>query len=282
MPEEGLAMDDWSFIDIARLVERKQAVAAAELALENHPLAEGWLAFGGPGTYVNKACGLGLGRPITEPELDELVTFFTSRGVEPRVELSPFVPSSLIEGLARRGFVLLRFGNVLARKLPQGEALRALLPHGWPAGVTVERVDPKDDAAVREYVEISESGFLAEGELLPKEFLEIGIKAVRRPSQDAFLARLNGEAVGAGGCESSGGATALFGTSVKPAWRGKGIQQALIAARLERGRERGSQLAVIISGPGIPTERNAARLGFEMAYSRVTLVKHGEGLVPSA
>lgn len=275
-------MEDWSFVDIARLVERKQAAAVAELARESRPLAEGWMAFGGPGAYVNKACGFGFDRPPTEPELDELVTFFTSRGVEPRVELSPFAPPSLLASLAQRGFVLQRFGNVLARKIPQGDDLRALLPQGWPAGLTIERVDPKDAAAVREHIEISESGFLAEGELLPQEFLEVGLKAVQRPSQDAFVARLGGEAVAAGGCESSEGATVLFGTTVKPAWRGRGIQQALIVARLERGRERGSRLAVIISGPGIPTERNAARLGFEMVYSRVTLVKHGEGLVPSS
>lgn len=271
-------MNEWSFIDIARLVERKQAVAAAELAQEARPLAEGWLAFGGRGSYVNKACGFGLQRPITGPELDELVTFFTSRGVEPRVELSPFVSSDLLEGLGRRGFVIQRFGNVLARKI---EATPPPLPFGWPKGVTVERVDPKDDALVREYVEVSESGFLAEGEPLPPEFLELGLKAVRRPVQDAYVARVGHEIAGAGGCESSGGVTALFGTSVKPAWRGRGIQQALITARLERGRERGSQLAVIISGPGIPTERNAVRLGFQMAYSRVSLVKHGEGLTPS-
>jgi len=275
-------MDDWSFVDIARLVERKQAAAVAELSRESRPLAEGWLAFGGPGAYVNKACGFGFDRPISESALDGLVTFFTSRGVEPRVELSPFVPTSLLEGLARRGFVLQRFGNVLARKIPQGDDLRALLPHGWPAGLIIERVDPKDAAAVREYVETSESGFLAEGEPLPQEFLEVGLKSVQRPSQDAYLARMGGEVVAAGGCESSDGATVLFGTTVKPAWRGRGIQQALIVARLERGRERGSRLAVIISGPGIPTERNAARLGFEMIYSRVTLVKHGEGLVPSS
>ncbi|HVG57363.1 MAG TPA: GNAT family N-acetyltransferase [Hyalangium sp.] len=275
-------MDDWSFVDIARLVERKQAATVAELARESCPLAEGWLAFGGPGAYVNKACGFGFDRPLTESELDELVTFFTSRGVEPRVELSPFAPPSLLASLAQRGFVLQRFGNVLARKIPPGDELRALLPHGWPAGLTIERVDPKEAAAVREYVEISESGFLAEGELLPKEFLEIGIKSVQRPSQDAFVARLGGEAVAAGGCESSDGVTVLFGTTVMPAWRGRGIQQALIVARLECGRDRGSRLAVIISGPGIPTERNAARLGFEMSYSRVTLVKHGEGLVPSS
>ena len=271
-------MNEWSFIDIARLVERKQAAAAAELAHESRPLAEGWMAFGGLGSYVNKACGFGFERRLTESELDGLVTFFTSRGVEPRVELSPFAPPELLEGLGRRGFVLQRFANVLFRKM---DATRLEPPRGWPPGITLERVDPTDDATVREYVEVAESGFLVEGDPLPDEFLKLGIKAARRPTQDSYVARAGREIVGAGSCESSDGVTALFGTSVKPAWRGRGIQQALIAARLARGRERGSPLAVIISGPGIPTERNAVRLGFQMAYSRAVLVKHGEGLVPS-
>lgn len=275
-------MNDWSFIDIARLVENRQALAAAELAKDRRPLAEGWLACDGPGSYVNKACGIGYERPLTEAELDELVAFFTSRGVEPRVELSPFVVPALLNALAQRGFVLQQFANVLVRKLSEKDTYRELLPLGWPEGITVERVNPEDDAAVREYVEVAESGFLQDGEPLPPSFLELGMKAVRRPVQDAFLARQGREPIGAGGCESRDGLTALFGTSVKPAWRGRGVQQALIAARLERGRERGSQHAVIISGPGIPTERNAARLGFAMAYSRAVLVKHGAGLAPSS
>jgi GNAT superfamily N-acetyltransferase len=274
-------MNDWNFIEIARLVERKQATAAAELAHERQPLAEGWLAFGGRGAYVNKACGFGLGRPVTESELDELVAFFSSRGAEPRVELSPFVPPSLLEGLARRGFVLQRFANVLARKLPEEEPLPALLPRGWPEGVTIQRVDPADDTTARGYVEVAESGFLPEGAPVPAAFLELGLKGLRRPTQDGYVARVGDAIVGAAGCESSAGVTALFGTTVKPAWRGRGIQQALIVARLERGRERGSHLATLISLPGIPTERNAVRLGFQMAYSRAILVKHAEGLMPS-
>jgi GNAT superfamily N-acetyltransferase len=276
------AMNDWSFIELARLIERKQAVAAAELALESQPLADGWLSFGGPGAYVNKACGLGMERPLTDAELDTLVTFFTSRGVEPRIELCPFAHPSLLPGLAQRGFILRHFVNTLVRKLPPGNAPLVTPAPSMPPGLTIERVDPTDAAAVRQYVEVAESGFLPEGEReVPEVFMNLGLKAARKPTQDCFVARLGGEIVGAAGCEARDGATALFGTSVKPAWRRRGIQQALIAARLERARERGSQLATIMSSPGIPTERNAARLGFTMAYTRVILVKHGEGLVPS-
>ena len=68
---------------------------------------------------------------------------------------------------------------------------------------------------------------------------------------------------------------------VRPAFRGRGIQQALIAVRLGRARERGCTIACIHSRPGIPTERNAARLGFALAYHKVVLVRPGPGLAPS-
>jgi hypothetical protein len=148
--------------------------------------------------------------------------------------------------------------------------------------VTVERVDPRDEAAVREFIAVSMSGFLPADTPAPEVFVETGLKAAREPTCDSYVARVDGVVAGAGGCESSGGLTGLFGTSVKPAYRQRGIQQALIVARLERGQELGSRQAFIVSGPGIPTERNATRLGFRMAYTRVVLVKHGEGLLPSA
>ena len=73
----------------------------------------------------------------------------------------------------------------------------------------------------------------------------------------------------------------LFGASVRPAFRRRGIQQALIAARLDRARSLGAELASVTSHPGIPTERNAARFGFQLAYVRAVLVKRAPGLVPS-
>ncbi len=274
-------MNGMDFSEIARLVERKQATSLFGLSREHAPLAEGWMIFGGPGSYLNKACGFGLERPLTDAELDGLVAFFAQRGVEPKVELSPFVPQALLAGLAARGFVLREFENVLAQPLSPGDQPLNPLPGGWPAEVTIDRVDPSDEAAVREFIEVSNSGFLPEGAPVPEVFMESGLKALRAPTYDSYVARVGREVVGAGGCESSDGSTALFGTSVKPAYRKRGIQQALIAKRLERAREKGSRLAFIISGPGIPTERNAARLGFHMAYTRAVLVKHGEGLEPS-
>ena len=92
---------------------------------------------------------------------------------------------------------------------------------------------------------------------------------------------MGGQAAGAAGSSYRAGVMSLFGTSVLPAFRRRGIQQALIAARLGRALSLRADLASITSHPGIPTERNAARLGFQLAFVRSVLVKRGPGLVPS-
>ncbi|QAT85052.1 acetyltransferase [Corallococcus coralloides] len=273
-------MNDVNLVEIARRIERKQATSAVALSTASATLADGWMAFGGVGSYINKSCGYGFERDVTDAELDALVDFFASRGVEPKAELSPFAPQALLKGLAARGFVLREFETVLYRLLRAGEDL-SRLARGAPAGLRVERVDPSDDAAVRRFVEVAGSGFVPEGESMPAVFLELGLKAARNPASDSYVAWLDGVAVGAGSCEVSDGLTSLFGTSVLPAYRRLGVQQALIVARLARGLEKGSDLAAIMSSPGIPTERNAMRLGFLMAYSRAVLVKPGAGLEPS-
>ncbi|MBN9685697.1 MULTISPECIES: GNAT family N-acetyltransferase [unclassified Corallococcus] len=273
-------MNDVNLVEIARRFEHKQATSAVALSTASAPLADGWMAFGGEGSYINKSCGYGFARDVTDAELDALVDFFASRGVEPKAELSPFAPQSLLKGLADRGFVLREFETVLYRPLRAGEDL-SRLTQGAPAGLRVERVDPSDDAAVRRYVEIAGSGFVPEGESMPDIFWEMGLKAAHHPSTDSYLAWIDGVPAGGGACEVSDGLTSLFGTSVLPAYRRRGVQQALIAARLARGLEKGSDLAAIMSSPGIPTERNSMRMGFQMAYSRAVLVKPGAGLMPS-
>ena len=83
------------------------------------------------------------------------------------------------------------------------------------------------------------------------------------------------------GTTARDGLAALFGTSVLPAFRRRGIQTALIAARLERARQRDCTFATIHSRPGIPTERNAKRMGFALVYTKAIMTMPGEGLVTS-
>ncbi len=266
---------------IARRLEAIQAEVVRGLAAESEPVAGGWMAANGQGSYLNKAAGLGFAGEPTAEDVARIERFFASRGIEPRVELTNFAPPGFLRLLAEAGFVLQELENTLVLPLDALGDPRSLLPGGWPEDLRIERVDPADDREVEIFVRTSGSGFVPEGADFPEEFLRTGIRAARAPEHDSFIARVGGEVAGAGGCGTRHGVTSLFGTSVLPRFRRRGIQQALMAVRLERALALGSDLADITSHPGIPTERNAARLGFRLASVRPVLVKRWAGLVPS-
>jgi len=269
------------FLATARRLEAIQAEVVRQLASDSEPVAGGWMAANGPGSYLNKAVALGFDGEPGDEDVARVDHFFASRGIEPKVELTQFAPVPFLRRLAGNGFVLQEFENTLVLPLKGLGDPRALLPSGWPEGVRIERIDPRDDAQVDLFVRTSASGFIPDGEQISEEYLRTGARAARAPEHDSYVAYVGDEVAGAGGCGTRHGVTSLFGTSVLPRFRRRGIQQALMAVRLERALALGSDLADITSHPGIPTERNAGRLGFRLAFVRPVLVRRGPGLVPS-
>lgn len=269
------------FVELARLLEHHQALAMEELAREAIAIAGGFMSFDKVGSPLNKAVGVGLDAEIDDAALDAIEAFFTARGVEPRIELTAFASRSLLARLALRGFTLREIDNVLVRDLAPDESFASILGRALPEGVTVARIDPSNAEEVYDFADASGSGFGPEGQPTSAEMIDLASRTTRLPMYDCFIARRNGVAIGGGTCNSRDGVTALFGASVRSAHRNLGVQQALIAARLVAAISRGSTLANIVSRPGIPTERNAARLGFRMSYARVALAKAGPGLATS-
>lgn len=265
--------------DIAVLEERRQAECTVLAAETSEPVAGGFMSVSGVGSWTNQACGLGLAGPVDEASLDRLVEFYASRGIEPKLEVCAFADESLLAGLARRGFVLREFEAVLARPIAPDEAFAPQL--GWPAGITFTRVDPRDAAEVEAFLDASTCGFRPEDAPVPDALVAASHRMLAQPRTEAYLARDGEQAVGGGWLDVGDGAAALLGTSVRAAYRGRGIQQALIALRLRAAQARGCKVACIHSRPGIPTERNAARLGFTLVYHKVALVRPGPGLAPS-
>ncbi|MBX3470060.1 MAG: GNAT family N-acetyltransferase [Planctomycetes bacterium] len=271
---------DGDGLEVARRLERRQAHSTAALADETIEVAGGLASFGGVGAWLNQACAVGLDGPVAPGEVERLVAFYAERGVEPKVILSPFVDPTLLEALGARGFTVREFETVLARGLEPGEPLAPAV-HPPPAGLTLERVDPADAAALATYVDVSTAGFRPEGAPPDPVLSRFVVDHVRRPGVGAVLARIDGAPVGGGALEVGDGVAAFMGASVLAAVRRRGVQQALIARRLELARDAGARLATIQARPGIPTERNAARLGFRVAYTRATVAMAGPGLAPS-
>jgi GNAT superfamily N-acetyltransferase len=265
---------------IAQLEERRQADLLAAVAPVVRPFAGGVMGFHEPGSWQNQASGAGLAGPVSDDEIDAMVEFYVSRGVEPRVELSPFADPSLIAGLGTRGFVVREFEHVLARELLADEDLEARLPFGRPAGLELELVDKSDADMIERAVAATLRGFYPDTEP-PTSMVDACRSTLLLASTLTFVARLDGELVAAGSLSCGSQVASLMGVSTAPAARRRGIQQALMVARLAAARERGCVLTTIGSRPGMSTERNAMRLGFRVAYTKVIVVRPGDGLAVS-
>ena len=64
-----------------------------------------------------------------------------------------------------------------------------------------------------------------------------------------------------------------FGDATLAKFRGRGIQQALIAHRARLTRDAGCDLAVACVVPGSGSHRNYERSGFRLVYMRVNVMR---------
>jgi len=152
------------------------------------------------------------------------------------------------------------------------DKLRRLF-HGWEQTRYVEVNSPNEN-----FVGAQFGGDVLK---LLKFFVDFDINMVKHKRSDSFLALIDGKPVGGASMESTPEIACLFGTSVVPTFRRRGIQSILMILRMERARERGSRLVAIHSNPGISTERNAMRLGFFLAYTKCVMTMPREGLLAS-
>ncbi|HMN97031.1 MAG TPA: hypothetical protein PKC43_02885 [Phycisphaerales bacterium] len=229
---------------------------------------------------------------LDRESIAHLCAFHRAAGVEPRIELAPFVEPESLSALAEFGFVVRGFDSVLARSL---EDIDPGSPSEAPPGIAIEAVDADDPAAVDACARVALSGFPAATSPAAEASLESMRRALALPGVSAIVAKAEAEAdheaetdgtdgpqgriVAAGAIEVIGAVACLFGASVAPAARRRGIQGALLRERLRMSRAAGARYATIGSRPGAATERNARRLGFELAYIRTAFVRPEAGLV---
>ena len=81
-------------------------------------------------------------------------------------------------------------------------------------------------------------------------------------------AEIDGQPVATGVVFIANGVALLAGASTIPNARRKGAQSQLLEARLRYAVEQGCDLAMMCALPGSPSQRNAQRNGFQIAYTR--------------
>jgi GNAT superfamily N-acetyltransferase len=264
--------------EVAKLEEFRLARANEELCDECLHIGGGIAGRGAPGSWLNLAVAIGLRGPVSRADFERMIRWYEDAGIEPRMEVCPYADPGFLKDCEQLGFRLRTFETIFYRPLSSRERVQPL--HPLPPGLHIEILDTSDAAAVRQCALVALRGFLPPGGVITDEDIEIFQRGTRHPRTVTFTARLEGEIVAVGACEIDGAVSALFGMATSETHRRRGIQQALLAARLNLAAARSARVATIGSRPGVATERNVMRMGFTVAYTKVVLIRPGEGLVP--
>lgn len=235
----------------------------------------GYAIFVAPGSPVNSARGLGASGPVTAADLDAVEDFYASRGEAMRMHVCPLADESLIELARLRAYRLSMFFSVLALPIPPD-----FTPAALPDGMRVTRARP-DQADL--WMRVTAEGF-EETASPSAEALEILGPNFHAPDSAPFMAWIDDEAgqpqpAGGGGLYLAPAVRALElgGASTRVAYRRRGVQRALIEARMAEGLRQGCDLAMVLTEPGSDSQRNLMRAGFSLAYTKVVLEKPAPG-----
>jgi GNAT superfamily N-acetyltransferase len=261
-------------VDLIRAVGR---ASAARSGIDGFvtPLAGGAAAFAGAGSPYTKVVGLGFGGLPDPVELAEIEAAYAAHGAPTSVELAHLGDPDLPALLSDRSYRLEGFENVL------GLDLASWAEQPVPAGIEVRT---SGDAEFEYWLPVVVEASVhpdAQGVPWHDDFDAAAIEAAQRDSAAAGLVRYAAfrDGVLAGGAEfriaevDGVGIAQLAGAGTAPAHRRHGVQSALLAARLADARAAGCAVAVIVTQPGSKSQQNAQRRGFDLLYTRATLVR---------
>jgi GNAT superfamily N-acetyltransferase len=235
------------------------------------PIAGGVATFAEEDSPFNKVAGLGFGGVPSAAALDEIERAFAACGAPVQVELAQLADPAIGAFLTDRGYRLLSFENVLGLALG-GEPERVI-----PPGVEVR---PSGDDEVEAWLEVVLDGVAhpdTEGVPSHEEFSREVVERAERDFVAAgvirYVALRDGVIAGGAGFRMAEGVAQLTGAATAPAHRRRGVQSALLSARLADAAAAGCDIAVVTTQPASKSQQNAQRRGFDLLYTRAVLVK---------
>lgn len=254
-------------IHLARRLERCEGSANAafvesrarhvpELGATWIERAGAYAMYDGIGSPLTQTFGLGVFATPTADDLEHLERFFAERNAEVFHEVSPIAGPETMQLLVERGYRPVELSSVLFQ--PIG-------PRNPEEGRVIARPIAENEGEL--WAETAAEGWR---ELGVEEFMrDMGKVSSSSQGITAFVAELDGRAVGTGAVGIYENVAILAGASTIPDARKQGAQRALLQARLAYAAERGCDLAMMAAAPGSASQRNAERQGFRIAYTRI-------------
>jgi len=193
------------------------------------------------GPLFNHVTGYGTFAEASGAAIDSVIRHYEHVGVPARVEvIHPAVRASDVRRLQSRGFRFVRVvfqANVRSTLTPPRQRE---IP-----GLRIERVRRAD--AVR-YAKLATRGFGGSRSVIAQVFERGWIRQLRRDTRAiAFIGSFDEVAAATGVLLRGKGVAGLYSGSVLPRFRGRGIQNAMIAARLVEGWRRGHRVFYSLS-----------------------------------
>lgn len=236
-----------------------------EISAASEEIAGGIAVYAGVDSPVTQALGIGLDGPVDSAELDRLEHFYRSRNAPTAIELCPLAGLPLYEALAKREYRLVEVSNVLVRELGPQDQFDAPTDN-----IVVRQITPDEEKL---YTCTVAQGF-AEQQPVTQAILDVMEGFVHSANTRSFLAFVDGTAAGGASAFAFNGVAGMFGASTLPEFRGRGVQSALLAARLNWAVKQGCDLAKGITLPGSVSQRNHERFDFRVCYTRTKLTRH--------
>lgn len=256
--------------ELAKRLEAAEGFACEQFAAARKQLnpesSSAWMkcaganvVFDGVDAPTTQTFGLGLYEELTPVALDEIERFFLERGAEVMHEVCPFAGAGTLDLLCARGYRPIEISNVMYRRVDSGtEAL--------PDGIRV-RVIGSD--ATDLWSDVSARGWSHEHPEFEPFVRAMGAIWVARQQSPCFLGELDGVPGAAGALILHEGVALFGGAATVPELRRRGLQSALLHARMHYAAEHGCDLAMMVAEAGSNSQRNAERKGFRVAYTRL-------------
>ncbi|MFO0585569.1 MAG: hypothetical protein U0229_25075 [Anaeromyxobacter sp.] len=269
-------------LDTVRRIEAAEASLTLEVARAvNAPgglvraLGAGAGAWSPAGSPFDKVIGWGFGEDAADDAaLRAFEAEVAARSGAVRVELATVHALRHGEALTARGYRVHGLENVLGVRVGPAHAAAPAAPavevrpvagggeeEGWIDAVTTGfgEADPTDPAPHEAF----------DAELLKGIFRRMGAASGLR----RYLAFVDGAVAGGATMRVSGGIAQLAGAATRAAFRRRGVQAALLRARLGDAAREGCDVAVVTTEPGSRSQRNVERSGFALLYGRLVLVR---------
>jgi GNAT superfamily N-acetyltransferase len=239
-----------------------------EIGAAEEEICGGHMIFAGLGSPIGRATGVGLDRPFTIEDLNRVEHFYRAHQAPSQVDLCPMHEAAVFEMFKERGYAIAELNNVLYRKLDAEEKFPPA-----PAGCEIRRSRLEEAAVAGAIVE---NAFFPAG--APDAFRGLIAPLYQMEGALAFVASVEGRLVacGSGLIIPEHRVFALCGAGTLAEFRRRGLQTALLRARMAPAAQAGCEYAVVVTQGGTTSQRNAERLGFRVAYSKVTVIKQFE------